>query len=60
MAVHKAEEFILFGRIGATRVNDDAFFGVVVIDDISVFRKGIEDKGFDFEHNVQKYTFFCK
>ena len=51
MAVDEAEEFVLFARSGATRVDDNTFFGVVVINDISVFRKGIKYELFEFKHN---------
>lgn len=51
MAVDEAEEFVFLARIGATRVDDDTFFDIVVVYDIGVFREGVEDKGFELEHN---------
>ena len=50
MAVDKAEEFILLASVGAARVYDDAFLGVVVINDVVVFRKRIENEGFELKH----------
>lgn len=51
MAVDEAEEFVFLARIGATWVNDNTFLGVIVVNDVCVFPKGIEDKGFEFEHD---------
>ena len=49
MAVNEAKKFVFLTRIGAARVDDDTFLGVIVVNDVCVFRKGIEDKGFVFE-----------
>lgn len=57
MTVDEAEEFILFARSGAARVNDDAFLGIVVVNDIGVFREGIENERIKFKHND---VFRCK
>ena len=51
MTIDEAEEFIFFTSIGAAWINDDAFLGVAVINDIGVFREGIKDELFEFEHN---------
>ena len=51
VAVDKAKEFIFLTCIGAAWVNDDAFEGVVV-KDVGVFAKKIENEGFEFEHCV--------
>ena len=51
MAVDEAEEFIFLAGIGASRVNDDAFLGIVVVNDVGVFRERIEDELFEFEHD---------
>ena len=50
MAVDEAKEFALLGGVGAARVDDEAFLGVVVVNDVGVFRKRIEDEGFELEH----------
>ena len=50
MAVDKAKEFVLLRHIGAARVDDDAFLGVVVINNVGVFRKRIENEGFELKH----------
>ena len=50
VAVDEAEKFILLEWVGAARVDDDAFAGFG-IDDVGVFRKGIEDEGFESEHD---------
>jgi hypothetical protein len=46
MAVYEPEEFIFLACIGAARIDDDTFLGAIVVNDISVFRKGIKDKLF--------------
>ena len=51
MAVDETEEFVFLACIRATRIDDDTFLGILVIDNISVFRKGIEDKRFELEHD---------
>lgn len=51
MAVDKAEELVFFSNIGTASIYDDAFLGVVIIDDVGIFRKGIEDKRIEFEHD---------
>jgi len=51
MAVDEAEEFIFLAGIGAARVNNDAFLGIVVVYDVCVFRERIKDELFEFEHN---------
>ena len=51
VAVDVAKEFVLLALVGATRVDDDTFLGVVVVNDIGVFREGIEDKGIKLKHN---------
>lgn len=51
MLVDKAEELVFLSRRGTARVDDDALLGIVVVNDVSVFRKRIEDEGFYFEHN---------
>ena len=50
VAVDEAEEFVFLARIGAAGVDEDTFFGIVVVNDIGIFREGIEDEFFDFEH----------
>ena len=42
MAIDEVEKFIFLACIGAARVNDDAFLGVLVVNDVGVFRKGIK------------------
>ena len=50
VTVDEAEEAVsLVGR-GATGIDDKAFFGVVVINDVGVFGKRVENEGFEFEH----------
>ena len=51
MAVDVTEEFVCLALGGAAGVDDDTFFGTVVVNDISVFRKGIEYEGIKFKHN---------
>ena len=51
VAVDEAEELVFLARVGAARVDDDTFLGVVVVNDEGVFRKGIENKLFELEHN---------
>lgn len=43
MAVDEAEELVFGTDCITAWVDDDAFFGVVVVNDVGVFRKGIED-----------------
>ena len=50
MAVDEAEELILLAYVGAARVDDDTVLGGIVVDDVGVFREGIEDKGFELKH----------
>ena len=52
MAIDETKEFVFLACIRAAWVDDDTFLGVIVIDDISVFRKGIEDKLFQFKHSI--------
>ena len=51
MSVDEPEKLVFLACIRAARVDDDTFFGIVVIDDICVFPKGIEDKRFELEHD---------
>lgn len=51
VAVDVAKEFVLLALVRATRVDDDAFLGAVVVNDIGIFREGIEDKGIKLKHN---------
>ena len=51
MAVDETEEFVFLGHIGAAWIDEDAVCGIVVINDIGVFREGIKDKLFEFEHD---------
>ena len=46
VTVDETKEFILFGHIGAAWVYNNAFLFVVIVNDIGVFSKWIEDKGF--------------
>ena len=46
VAVDEAEKLVFLARRGAARVDDDAFESVFVVNDVSVFREGIEDEGF--------------
>ena len=50
VAVDEAEELVFLACRGAARVDDDAFEGVFVVNDVGAFREGIEDEGFEFEH----------
>ena len=50
VAVDEAEEFVLLAWIGTAGVDEDTFFGIVVVNDIGAFREGIKDKFFEFEH----------
>ena len=52
VAVDEAEEAVRFVMRGTTGIDDEAFFGVVVIDDVGVFRKRVENEGFEFEHSL--------
>ena len=52
MAVDETEEFVFLACIRAAWVDNDTFLGVVIVNDISVFRKGIEDKLFQFKHSI--------
>ena len=51
VAVDEAEELVFLACRGAARVDDDAFLGVVVVNDKGVFREGIEDDLFELEHD---------
>ena len=51
MAVDETEELVCLAISGAARVDDDTFFGTVVVNDIGIFRKGIEYEGIKFKHN---------
>ena len=57
VAVDVAKEFVLLALVRATRVDDDAFLGIVVVNDIGVFREGIENERIKFKHND---VFRCK
>ena len=56
-SVDVAKEFVLFTLVGATWVDDGAFLGIVVVNDIGVFREGIENERIKFKHND---VFRCK
>lgn len=43
VAVDEAEQLVFLACVGAARVDDDTFLAVVVVDDVCVFREGIED-----------------
>lgn len=51
MAVDEAEELVLLVWGRAAGINDEALFGVVVINNVGVFGKRVENKGFKFEHS---------
>ena len=51
VAVDKTKERVFLGWRGTARVDDDTFLGGIVIDDVGVFREGIEYEGFEFEHS---------
>lgn len=53
VAVDETKEFVLLAWIGAARVDDDAFFRAVVINDVSFFTERIKDERFEFEHFQQ-------
>ena len=48
MAIDEAEKFIFLACIGTARIDDNTFLSVLVINDVGVFRKGIEDELFEF------------
>ena len=50
LAVDESEKSVFLVRCSTAWVDDNAFFGAVVVNDISVFSKGIEDERFEFEH----------
>ena len=52
MAIDEAKEFVFLRHIGAAWVDDDAFFFVVIVNDVGIFREGIEDERFELEHNI--------
>ena len=52
VAVDKAEEAVLLIGIGAARVDDEAFKGILVIKDVGLFHERVEDKGIEFEHDA--------
>ena len=48
MAVDETEKLILFSCVGTSWVDDDTFFDIIIVNDVSVFGKGIKDKLFEF------------
>lgn len=54
VAVDEAEELVFAALRIAARVNDDAFLGGIIIDDISVLREWIKDERFYFKHTSKQ------
>ena len=52
MAVDKAKKLVFLSCVGTPWVDDDAIFRIVVVNDVCAFREGIEDEGFEFEHDL--------
>jgi hypothetical protein len=51
MAVDEAEEFILFACRGTAWIDDDTRFAFLIVNDVCVFRKRVEDELFELEHD---------
>ena len=52
VAVDEAKELVFLAGIATARVDDDAVVCSVVVNDVCAFREGIEDEGFEFEHDL--------